>query len=524
MRKFLRICFGIIIFTAILTCCERPERIPKITTINVRSSDISYRTVTLRGLITDMGTYPVDDYGLMVSRNSSFLNPTVIQKEASASTDTFNVGFADLLKNTPYYFRAYLTSNSKTIYGETRQFTTLDTGIPQLATTEASDVTLSTAKSGGTIISDGGETITRKGLCISKSAGSDITNALDTTVNLTQGNSWTDEISGLEQGTKYYVKSYAVNLLGTAYGNELEFTTRFPLNAVSGDATSVDTVSAVLNGTVTPDNTACTVTFEWGPTNSYGHTVNATVSPVNGKTPVSVNATLAALDKGSVYHYRVKIENANNSFTGDDISFSTKLPDADKNIYSVIEIGTQVWMKENLRTSKFNDKTAIPEVNSGTDWSTMTSPGFCYYNNDATTYKNTYGALYNWYAVNTGKLCPVGWHVSGENDFSVLFSTVGGYSAGGNLKTTGTLEESTGLWKSPNSGATNSSGFSVLPAGIRMYSGDFTYLSEIAWFWLTNDSNLAAAFSRNLVFDNTACTLGTTDKHFGFSIRCVKDQ
>ena len=136
--------------------------------------------------------------------------------------------------------------------------------------------------------------------------------------------------------------------------------------------------------------------------------------------------------------------------------------DIDGNVYQTVTIGTQVWMVENLKTTRYIDGTAIPLDTNSSTWGGLTTPGYCWYN-DSAIYGNTYGALYNWYAVNTGKLAPAGWHVPTDSEWTVLTTYLGGETvAGGKLKDTGTT-----YWQSPNTGATNASGFLALPGGFR---------------------------------------------------------
>ena len=130
--------------------------------------------------------------------------------------------------------------------------------------------------------------------------------------------------------------------------------------------------------------------------------------------------------------------------------------DIDGNVYHTVTIGTQIWMVENLKTTRYNDGSPIPFVTDSSSWSNLTTPGYCWYNND-TTNKNTYGALYNWFAVNTGKLAPTGWHVPTDDEWTTLTTYLGGESiAGGKLKETGTTH-----WRTPNAGATNEIGFTA---------------------------------------------------------------
>ena len=148
----------------------------------------------------------------------------------------------------------------------------------------------------------------------------------------------------------------------------------------------------------------------------------------------------------------------------DMLSIATQgVTDYDGNHYSSVLIGSQIWMAENLKTIKYNDGTAIPLVTDATEWSNLTTHGYCWYNNDEATYGDTYGALYNWYTVETGNLCPTGWHVPTDAEWTELIDYLGGESvAGGKLKETGTTH-----WNSPNPGATNETGFTTLPGGYR---------------------------------------------------------
>lgn len=186
------------------------------------------------------------------------------------------------------------------------------------------------------------------------------------------------------------------------------------------------------------------------------------------------------------------------------------------NSYKTIKIGNQVWMAENLKTTKYNDGTAIPYVTNGTTWSSLTTPAYCWYNNDFPTYGETYGALYNWYTVNTAKLCPSGWHVPNDAEWEVLTDYLGGESvAGGKLKETGTAH-----WNSPNTGATNETGFTALPGGYNGDDGVFYFIGNSCRFWS------ATAGKGHGVYYNLT-TISSNAGHFpstsGYSVRCVRD-
>lgn len=172
--------------------------------------------------------------------------------------------------------------------------------------------------------------------------------------------------------------------------------------------------------------------------------------------------------------------------------------DVEGNIYTTVTIGTQIWMAQNLKTTKYNDGSDIPNVTVNGTWGSQTQGAYCWYNNDAATYKATYGALYNWYtadnnastkvASNGGKnICPTGWHVPSDAEWITLTNFLGGLNvAGGKLKETGTTH-----WSDPNTGATNSSGFTALPGGFRYYDdGTFGSIGYHS-YWLSTslDSN-----------------------------------
>ncbi|MRS02175.1 hypothetical protein EG832_02935, partial [bacterium] len=206
--------------------------------------------------------------------------------------------------------------------------------------------------------------------------------------------------------------------------------------------------------------------------------------------------------------------------TGDacDISIPGEpLIDRDGNTYNTVIIGDQTWMAENLKTTLFNDNTAIPYAIENTSWSTASGSAYCWYNNDIAN-KNAFGALYNWYAVMTNKLCPVGWHVPTLGDWDDLAIFLGGESiAGGKMKATGT-----NYWSSPNTGATNESGFSALPGGLRSMYGNFGNIGDFGYWWSDNDGYPSATYFRLSHLDGILFS-GFRDMYYGLSVRCIKN-
>jgi len=196
----------------------------------------------------------------------------------------------------------------------------------------------------------------------------------------------------------------------------------------------------------------------------------------------------------------------------------TTITDYDNNVYRIVTIGTQRWMAENLRTTKYNDGTSIPNIKEDVNWASLNTPGYCWYNNDSITYSNLYGALYNWHTVNTKKLCPTGWHVPTDIEWTTLTTFLDGLAiAGGKLKEVGITH-----WQSPNTGATDSVNFKALPGGLRANSATFEGLG-IFTFWWSSISYGADAWFRNVYYNNTAIGRDNYDKQFGFYVRCLSD-
>lgn len=194
--------------------------------------------------------------------------------------------------------------------------------------------------------------------------------------------------------------------------------------------------------------------------------------------------------------------------------------DADGNTYNVIKIGDQVWMAENLKTTRYNDGTAIPYVTDAAAWINLTTPAYCWSNNDIGN-KLVYGALYTWYTVKTGKLCPSGWHVPTDAEWTILENHLGGYAvAGGKLKETGTEH-----WITPNTDATNESGFTARPGGWRDgTNGGFLPLGTVAMWWTSQETTPDRPYWRELYYSSgTIYPKAGGLPSFGMAIRCVKD-
>lgn len=236
-----------------------------------------------------------------------------------------------------------------------------------------------------------------------------------------------------------------------------------------------------------------------------------------GHVPVN---DLIAVTKNGYLNYRVKVTKSDTS--GIEIKMivcAGTMTDIDGNFYQAAKIGNQVWTVENLKTTRYNDGSAIPLVTNNDAWTALTTPGFCWFNNDSATHANPYGALYNWYAVNTGKLAPAGWHVPADSEWSSLTTYLGGESvAGGKLKETGSAH-----WFAPNAGATNETGFSALPGGFRYAYGAYLYLCNFGNWWSSTALDATVSWSRYLYYNYPNVNRFNYNKFYGLSVRCVRN-
>lgn len=192
--------------------------------------------------------------------------------------------------------------------------------------------------------------------------------------------------------------------------------------------------------------------------------------------------------------------------------------DSEGNTYKTVRIGNRVWMAENLRATRFRTGEPIALVKEDERWMYQSAAARCIYENDSARVM-AYGYLYNWFAVNDARgICPLGWHVPTDAEWTQLADALGGNStAGGKLK-------DIKLWEFPNADATNSSGFTATGAGIRLFSGHYNLMEQATGFWSSTSGNKLLAWVRYLEYGNGKMTRAYYGKSSGLSCRCVKDE
>ena len=413
--------------------------------------------------------------------------------------------------------------------------------LASISTSAISNISQTTATTGGTISNNGGATITASGVCWSTTQNPTIANNKSTDGTVTV--SFTSSITGLTANTTYYVRAYAINSVGTAYGNEVSFktsqvttipvlTTTIASNISQTSATSGGTISSNGGATITASGVCWSTTQNSTTTNSK--TTDGTVTG-------SFTSSITGLTANTTYYVRAYAINSVGTAYGNEVSFKTldilqpnTVADIDGNVYNTVTIGTQTWMTANLKTTNYNDGTAIPNVTDASTWGGLPTGAQCDYNNTPAN-TTTYGKLYNWYSVNTGKLCPTGWHVPSNtewttlqtyliaNDYNYDGSTTGNYIAKSMASITGWSSTTTtgAIGNTPSTN--NKSSFTALPGGGRYSNGAFNYVGNYGLWWSSTDYSTSDANYRGLSYDYSYLNGGNSPKVNGFSVRCMSD-
>jgi len=288
----------------------------------------------------------------------------------------------------------------------------------------------------------------------------------------------------------------------------------------------VTPISATCSGNITADQNSAPT--ERGVCWSTEPTPDVTGNKTSGGTGIGeFSFLMTGLVPQTTYNARAYAVNKAGTAYGEEITFTTPgdhtgetgtVTDIDGNVYNTIGIGSQFWTTENLKVTRFNDESPIDLTDDNLAWESLVGPGYCWYNNEADN-KDKYGALYNWYVVVSSKLSPAGWHVPTDAEWTIMETYLGGFTmAGGKLKETGTDH-----WMTPNTEATNETGFTALPGGIRAEGATYMELKETGNFWTATPASNQTARYRTLDYLDAVITTGYYPVKLGLSVRLVKD-
>ncbi len=511
--------------------------LPVITTSPITS--VLYSSSISGGEIIFDGGSEITARGVCWSESS---DPTLSNSLTNDGTGTgqFESSITGLLPGKTYHVRAYATNIGGTSYGEDLSFNTKSVEVPILNTTDISSILKTSAFSGGNITSNGGAEITQRGVCWNNTGNPTKFSAY--TSDGTGTESFTSRITGLTGTTTYYVRAYAINSAGTSYGNQVSFTTSadelIPTVSAPHMPEGYTKTSVTLYGDVSSDGGADVL--ERGV--CWSTSVDPTIDGdhvFNGSGLGAFTCSIAGLTQNTTYYARAyATNNAGTAYSWNSVFKTTlgivfnpdlkygSVKDIDEHTYKTIQIGNQTWMAENLKTTKYNDETPIPNITDDVLWSASLEGAYCDYINAPAT-SEEYGRLYNWYAVdnntvtknasNKGKnVCPIGWHVSSEDDWTTLVDYLGETTASAALK-----EEGSSHWFANN--GTNSSGFTAISCGYRRDA----YLAMGWWnfLWESPVSNFdpEATAARCIISNYGYVTKPGGAKNWGFSVRCVQD-
>ena len=494
---------------------------PVLTTASV--SGLTPSTAACGGNITSDGGSAITARGVCWTTSSG---PTTANTKTTDGTGvgSYSSAITGLTAGATYYFRAYATNGAGTSYGNEVTATTT-ASLASLTTNTPTNVTATTATSGGNITGDGGATVTARGVCWSTTTNP--TTANSKTTDGTGTGAFTSSITGLTTGTSYYVRAYATNSNGIAYGNQVTINISAVLPTLSTvAATSIMTTTATSGGNITSDGGAAVTargvcwSTSANPTTSNTKTTDGTGAGIYA-------SSLTGLTNNTTYYLRAYATNSVGTVYGSQITVVTlptgslTVTDIDGNLYHTVTIGSQVWMVEDLKTTRYLNGDPIGTTSPATlNILALTSPKYQWpYNGDAAnvTY---WSRLYTWYAATDSRgICPAGYHVPTDADWTTLTTYLGGESvAGAKMKYTGTS-----YWLSPNTGATNSSGFSGVADGSRDWDGTFTGLEYVGNWWSSTEYSSSDGYYRVLYDLQIYITRTSYSKAAGMAIRCVRD-
>ncbi len=503
----------------------KPITLPVVYTESI--SNITINSSNCSGRVAEDGNGNVSERGICWNTSE---NPTLENNlgfiNVGSGLGSFTTELTNLNDGTVYYVRAYATNDEGTSYGDVLNFSTLDLSLPIVSTLNISNITINSSLCAGSVTDDGNGLVTDKGICWGNTENPTLENNLGFTNEGSGLGSFTSELANLNDGTLYYVKAYAKNQKGTAYGDALSFTTlvlSIPTVHTS-PVTNITQNSAISGGNIIDDGNSTVV----GLGVCWNTTGNPTLENNDGFTIDTLGwndifvSYISGLSENTYYYVCSYAINVKGTAYGQVEIFAAQDPPCGQftveyagKVYNTVLIVNQCWLKENL-----NIGTRIDDSQEMIDNSVIEK--YCPAAKDNC---DTYGGLYQWdemmqYVLEEGAqgICPDGWHIPTDLEWTVLMNFLGGADlAGGKKKETGYEH-----WAEPNTGATNSSGFTALPGGRRDDSGA-AEAGLNAYFWSSSSTDGTHAEYRRISYSMAQEFQADIGKSLGASVRCIKD-
>lgn len=520
---------------------------PSVLTASV--TGVSYTSALCGGNVTFEGSSVTTARGVCWS---TLQNPTISDSLTidSCGLGNFTSQITGLQPDTRYYVRAYATNSEGTSYGGQRPFSTPQ-ATPLVYINNVTNISFTSATCVCNVNSEGISPVTARGVCWSTSQYPTINDNLN--IDSCGLGSFTSQITGLQPNTRYYVRAYATNSAGTAYGSMRNFTTLIAIPSVTTNSVSaISDTTATCSGNVTSEGISPVIARGVCWSTSPDPTLNNSFT-VDSNGLGSFNSLITGLQPNTHYFVRAYATNSEgtaygtqqslytlNTHDGQACSASPTITDYDGNIYNTVQIGQQCWIKENLRTRHYANGDSILLGSSSSD-----NVGYCYFPNNDSSNVSIYGYLYNWKAVmgNSSSsatnpsgiqgICPDNWHVPSDAEWTQLTTYVSNqsqYVCGDNNTYIARALADTINWNTSSNtcsvglelSSNNATGFSVLPAGYHAFGGYHDF-GSYAYFWSVTECYYFDTYSRSLRHNYAYVNRNATSRSGGLSVRCIRD-
>lgn len=543
-RAISRILFAML-FLYMLLNCKKQAILPTVLTNTITNVGAAF--AILGGEVISDGGSAILEKGICLNTNE---NPTLadIHYSVGPGTGSFSLKVT-LHPFTTYFIKAYATSLVGTAYGDQIVITTIATSLTVTATIIARGD--ANALIEVNVVSDGSSPVTARGICWGTRISPTIVD--NKTTDGAGAGKFTSSITGLDPGTVYYFRAYATNSDSTFYATAFSLVDSSDYPIVYSQVVSALTpTTAVILGSFDTD-------LQHIVSNSgvcWGTSPNPTIAD-NHSSEVALDdgnhfiCRLADLTPNTTYFLRTYAISNTNPHYGNEFSFVAEqlsgpgISDIDDNLYHTVTIGNQTWMAENLKTTRYRNGDPIPNVTEANAWMNQTSGAWCNYDNSDVSklfdFSTFHGKLYNWFAVNDARnIAPAGWHLPNEAEWTTLINYLKNNVSERVSKSMAAKSD----WGYSGSGimdlaTNNSSGFTALPAGYRVYhflnpdgitignNGSFMSIWNQANWWTSSESNGIGSFVRLSLspelYYPTPDIIKSKYKMDGYSVRCVKD-